>query len=59
MCHLFALLLLVVYDTGSSSYYMLHGADGRALIILLIHLYFTVGISFGYGCAMCIIVHSS
>jgi len=41
MCHLFALLLLVVYDTGSSSYYMLHGADGRALIILLIHLYFT------------------
>ena len=59
-CHLDPLLLLLsICDTGSSSCYILHGAGGRALIVLLIHSYVTVRISFVYGCTMCIIIHSS
>jgi hypothetical protein len=38
---------------------MLHDAGGRALIVLQMHSYVTVRIFFGYGCTMCIIVHSS
>jgi hypothetical protein len=47
MCSLVPLLLLSVYSTGSLSYYMLHGAGGRTLIVLLIHSCVTVRISFG------------
>ena len=50
------LLLLSVYDTGSSSYYMLHCAGARVLTVLLMHSYVSVRISFGYGCKMCIIL---
>jgi len=53
------LLLLSVYDTGFLSYYKVHGAGVGVLNVLLIHSYVTVGISFGYGCTICIIVHSS
>ena len=54
MCHLGPLLLLLsIYDTGSSSCYILHGAGGRALIVFLMHSYVTLRISFGYGCTMC------
>ena len=49
MCYLDPLLLLSVYGTGSSTYYILHGAGCRVLNILLIHSYVTVIISFGYG----------
>ena len=59
MCHLYTLLLLAVYVTGSSSYYILHGAGGSELIVLLIHSYVTVVISFGYGFTMYVIAHSS
>ena len=54
MCHLDPLLLLSVYQTGSSTYYIMHGAGCRALNVLLIHSYVTVRISFGYICTMCL-----
>jgi len=41
------------------SYYKLLGAGVGVLNVLLIHSYVTVGISFVYGCTICIIVHSS
>ncbi len=52
MCYLDRLLLLSVYVTGSSTYYILHGAGCRVLNILLIHPYVTVIMSFGYGCTV-------
>jgi len=48
MCRLYPLLLLSVYDTGSLSYYKLHGAGVGVLNVLTIHSYVTV--------RMCIIV---
>jgi hypothetical protein len=54
-----ALLLLSVYDSGSLSYYKLHGAGVGILNVFLIHSYVTLRISFGYGCRMCIEVRSS